>query len=76
MAFLSMLLLFDTGITAQISYAQLERLRKNKGIEQTVPAEAPMVEIPAGAFVMGSDGTQALEDERPAHRVWLEAYAI
>ena len=35
-----------------------------------------MVEIPAGHFTMGSDGTQALEDERPSHRVWLDAYSI
>ena len=35
-----------------------------------------MVEIPAGEFVMGFDGTQALEDERPAHRVWLDTYSM
>jgi formylglycine-generating enzyme required for sulfatase activity len=35
-----------------------------------------MVEIPAGEFVMGFDGTQALEDERPAHRVLLDAYSM
>lgn len=58
------------------SHAQLERLRKNRPVEQAAPVEAPMVEIPAGEFVMGFDGTQALEDERPAHRVWVDAYAI
>lgn len=43
----------------------------------TTPApQTPMVEIPAGHFTMGSDGTQALEDERPSHRVWLDAYSI
>lgn len=35
-----------------------------------------MVEVPAGEFWMGLDGTQALEDERPRHRVMLEAYSI
>ncbi len=35
-----------------------------------------MVEIPAGEFVMGFDGTQALEDERPTHRVWLGTYSM
>jgi len=35
-----------------------------------------MVEIPEGAFTMGSDGTQALEDERPAHQVWLSAFLM
>ncbi len=35
-----------------------------------------MVEIPEGGFTMGFDGTQALEDERPKHQVWLDAFAI
>jgi formylglycine-generating enzyme required for sulfatase activity len=35
-----------------------------------------MAAIPAGEFVMGSDGTQALEDERPSHRVWLAPFSI
>lgn len=35
-----------------------------------------MVEVPAGAFTMGFNGTQALEDERPAHQVWLDAFSI
>ena len=26
--------------------------------------------------MMGADGTQALEDERPAHRVWLDSFSI
>ena len=56
--------------------AQLERLRKNRLVEQTAPAETPMVEIPAGEFAMGLDGMQALEDERPQHRVWLRTFSI
>jgi formylglycine-generating enzyme required for sulfatase activity len=76
MAFLSMLLLVDIGIAVQLSQAQLDRLRKNRQAAQVAADETPMVEIPAGEFGMGSDGTQALEDERPAHRVWLEAYSI
>jgi formylglycine-generating enzyme required for sulfatase activity len=59
-----------------ISQAQLERLRKSQSFLTTPPTETPMVEIPAGEFVMGSDGTQALEDERPSHRVWLDAFSI
>ena len=69
-------LLIDLWATVESGHAQLQQLRKSKQSAQTMPSEAPMVEIPAGAFVMGSDGTQALEDERPAHRVWLESYAI
>ncbi len=59
-----------------MSAAQLDRLRKSKSFMTTPPAETPMVEIPAGEFMMGSDGTQALEDERPSHRVWLDAFSI
>lgn len=33
-----------------------------------------MVEIPEGTFGMGSDGGQALEDERPKHHVWLPGF--
>ena len=33
-----------------------------------------MVEIPEGTFAMGSDGGQALEDERPKHQVWLSTF--
>ena len=54
------------------SHAQLDRLRRSKALEQPTPAETPMVEIPAGEFTMGSDGRQALEDERPMHRVWVD----
>jgi len=59
-----------------VSQAQLDRLRKSKSFMSTPPAETPMVEIPAGEFMMGSDGSQALEDERPSHRVWLDAFSI
>lgn len=62
--------------TWSMSAAQLDRLRKSKSFMTTPPAETPMVEIPAGEFMMGSDGTQALEDERPSHRVWLDAFSI
>src|SRR5512145_1418188 len=61
---------------ATVSQAQLDRLRQSKSFTTTPPPESPMVEIPAGEFVMGSDGTQALEDERPSHRVWLDEFSI
>ena len=39
------------------------------------PAQTPdMVEVPAGAFIMGSD--DGPEDERPAHRVELARFMI
>lgn len=63
-------------VPALTATAQLDRFRKSKSMESVTAIDAPMVEIPAGEFVMGFDGTQALEDERPAHRVWLDAYSM
>ena len=41
--------------------------------EEPTPEEmVPMVAIPAGEFTMGSD----FEDERPAHKVFVEAFEI
>ena len=54
--------------------AQLDRLRRSKALEQPPTAETPMVEIPEGLFMMGFDGTLALEDERPKHQVWLPIF--
>ena len=47
---IGMLLLFD----ASVSQAQIDRLKKPRSLTPP-PAETPMVEIPAGEFVMGSD---------------------
>ena len=74
MAFLSILLLLTN--TVSFSEAQLDRLRKSKALDTTAVAETPMVEIPAGEFVMRLDGVQALEDERPMHRVWLDRFSM
>jgi len=59
-----------------VGHAQLDRLRKSKSLEPIVAVDSPMVTIPEGEFIMGVDGTQALEDERPSHRPWLDAFAI
>jgi len=57
--------------------AQLDRLRKPRPDSPPATAEdAPMVLIPAGSFWMGVDGLEGLEDERPRHQVWLDAYRI
>lgn len=44
------------------------------GLAVHVSGNAAMVDVPAGAFTMGSDAGSA--DERPAHPVMLPAYAI
>ena len=57
--------------------AQLDRLRKlKKETESSAEQPVPMASIPAGAFWMGVDGMNGLEDERPRHQVFLDAYAL
>ena len=73
MTVLTILLFFTLDINAQ---AQLDRLRRSKALELQPPVETPMVEIPEGPFTMGIDGMQALEDERPMHRVLLSRFFI
>lgn len=76
MAFFSILLLLDTTISVHFAEAQLDRLRRSKALDQASASDTPMVEIPAGEFAMGSDGGQALEDERPMHRVWVGSVSM
>ncbi|GMV48760.1 MAG: formylglycine-generating enzyme family protein [Nitrospira sp.] len=58
-------------------HAQLGQLRKPHGTpEVLLRRDTPMVMVPEGEFLMGSSGTESLEDERPQHRVWLDRYAI
>jgi len=66
-----LLLMLDTN-----AHAQLDRLRRSKALEPSSTADTPMVEIPASEFAMGSDGGQALEDERPMHRVWVDGFSM
>jgi formylglycine-generating enzyme required for sulfatase activity len=66
---LTILLIFDANANAQ-----LDRLRKSKALDAIAVAETPMAQISEGLFSMGFDGTQALEDERPKHQVWLSTF--
>ena len=63
-------------VSETYAMAQLDRLRRSPTLEQPLPTETPMVLIPAGPFEMGAAGTQALEDERPLHRVMLDAFTM
>ncbi|MGQ0809982.1 MAG: formylglycine-generating enzyme family protein [Nitrospiraceae bacterium] len=74
-AFLSILLFLTATMCAHLSDAQLDKLKKARKDQNafTLP-QAPMVEIKEGFFWMGRDGTEALEDERPRHQVWLDRY--
>ena len=69
-------LLIGMLASTELAQAQLERLRKDRPVEQAAPTDTPMVEIPAGEFAMGLDGGKALEDERPMHRVWVGSFSM
>ncbi|BAY68332.1 ergothioneine biosynthesis protein EgtB [Anabaena sp. FACHB-709] len=43
---------------------------------QQLNSVGEMVEIPAGEFELGNDSIDALDNERPAHRVYLDTYWI
>ena len=62
--------------TGDSACAQLERLRKNKEVDAAPRPDPPMISIPEGDFRMGADGTDALEDERPQHQVWVDRFEI
>ncbi len=69
-------LLMALFATSYPVHAQLERLRKNKEVESATVLETPMVSIPEGHFLMGANGTDALEDERPQHQVWINRFEM
>lgn len=75
-AFLFSLFVSSLFVKIDGSHAQLDRLRKSKSSEPAQVSEMPMVAIPEGPFEMGASGTQALEDERPRHRVVLDAFRM
>ena len=59
------------------AWGQLEQLRRPRSLPEapTVPS-VPMATIPEGVFIMGANGTDALEDERPQHEVWLDRFEM
>lgn len=70
----AMLLVTSLAIPA---HGQLQQLRKHRQTDsRTSVAETPMVLIPAGDFWMGSDGNDALADEKPRHEVWVGTFSI
>lgn len=47
----------------------------SSNLQSSIPIHE-MVEIPAGEFEMGNDSIDALDNERPVHRVFLDTYWI
>lgn len=72
----SAVVLLAVAVCACPAAAQLEKLRKQKREAALLGDDTPMVTIPAGEFWMGVDGMIGLEDERPRHKVWLDAYRM
>lgn len=62
---------------AESAGGPLEQLRKPRpNPEMQVHPEVPVVTIPEGVFRMGANGTDALEDEKPQHEVWIDRFEI
>ena len=58
-------------------WGQLEQLRRPRSLpEAGILSDVSMVVIPEGFFAMGASGTEALEDERPQHEVWLDRFEM
>ena len=72
------------GVPLEEASKTVKRLPEGKSASDNLPREitgkdgAPMVLVPAGVFTMGSreEDEKAQEDERPAHRVYLDAFYI
>lgn len=61
----------------EMAWGQLEQLRRPRFVpEATTLPDVSMAVIPEGLFAMGADGTDALEDERPQHQVWLDRFEM
>lgn len=74
---LACLLVIALVSPAESAGGLLEQLRKPRpSPELQVHPEVPMIMIPEGAFRMGADGTDALEDEKPQHEVWLDRFEM
>jgi gamma-glutamyl hercynylcysteine S-oxide synthase len=54
-----------------------DKINNGEIIKNTVAAIKPkMIAIPSGEFIIGSNGMQSQDNERPAHSVHLDAYSI
>ncbi|MBI4003346.1 MAG: formylglycine-generating enzyme family protein [Nitrospira defluvii] len=59
------------------AWGQLEQLRQPRSLPKAQTLhDIPMAVIPEGFFAMGANGTDALEDERPQHQVWLDRFEM
>ncbi|MEO1633975.1 MAG: SUMF1/EgtB/PvdO family nonheme iron enzyme [Cyanobacteria bacterium J06631_9] len=58
----------------------LHRLKRklpgHNSARQSQPAPSKVTLVSAGDFIQGSDAPNAIDNERPAHRVWLNDYWI
>ncbi len=69
----------DVADVADRRKEEKERLITDRQLPIThyqLPITDGMIEIPGGDFYMGSDRTEALDNERSRHRCYLDKYAI
>lgn len=64
----------DLSISATPSTSSIPPTSRLPTPDSPLPQE--MIKIPAGEFEMGSDAIDALDNERSAHRVYLDTYYI
>ena len=63
--------------TAQLDKRYLPAgYEEHKGLWLSPVDRAPMVVVPSGPFIMGSQSREAYQDEKPAHEVYLPTYLI
>jgi len=74
--FLKIIFSFCLLIFAVIVFTGCEK-KEIENSKQLVPSPYPdMILIPAGEFIMGSDSADAKNDERPVHKVYIDAFYI
>ncbi|MBA5861970.1 MAG: SUMF1/EgtB/PvdO family nonheme iron enzyme [Nitrospira sp. CR1.1] len=76
-ALLTCLLVIAPLCPAESAGGLLEQLRHPRpSLETQAYPEVPMAMVPEGVFRMGANGTDALEDEKPQHEVWIDRFEI
>ncbi|MGF1936568.1 MAG: ergothioneine biosynthesis protein EgtB [Nostoc sp. ChiQUE02] len=60
------------GMERETSYSSVSLFSKSSQLSTFTE----MIQIPSGEFEQGSDSSDALDNERPAHKVYLDTYMI
>ena len=60
----------------ELAKSQESKVNSQKLFSPSSPPLPPLIKIPAGKFEIGSNSIDALDNERPAHKVYLDTYYI